>query len=127
MADDESNENTLDRTATATQAGRATVDELVAAFLDAPVVLPSATDPMTSPTQPVLVTIDGIQHVVIFDSLATAGQVSHLARYAASMRGRDALRGVRPGLGVLVRTAHSGFDLSPQLLDEIRAKQTSGE
>lgn len=121
-APDPSDGPSLATVLTAAQSGSATMDQLIATFLETTVVVPSATDPTTTPIQPVLVDVNGVKHVAVFDSLESAARVTNLASFAASMRGRDIARATRPELGILVSTASSGFDLSTALLSEIREK-----
>jgi hypothetical protein len=104
------------------QRGQKSIGDLVEAFLEATVVVPSGADPSRSAVQPVLVDVDGVQHVAVFASLPAATQTAKLAPFAVSMRGRDVVRAVQQGAGILVGTVSSGFDLSPALLSEVRQR-----
>lgn len=106
--------------------GEASIDELVRAFLESVVVLPSATDPTKEQIQPVYVEVDGVTHELVCDSLATVASSTNLARYAASMTGADIVQGTSPDVAILMRTATGGFSLDVALLNEIRARREGG-
>lgn len=98
-------------------------DNLINAFLDAVVVVPSGTNPGKDPLEPVMIDIDHVSHMLVCDSLATANNATDLAPYGVSMRGSDVVRGTSPGFAILVRTTSTGFAIDEALLNEIRGRR----
>ena len=111
----------LDAIAQAAQRGEAPIGELIETFLDCVVVVPSRGDIVSSPEsfQPVVLEIEGDTLVAVFSSAAAAA-VTDRARYAATIPGREVLRLLAPGLGLLVTTDNAGFEIRPELARSIR-------
>lgn len=106
----------------AASGGQAEHDALINAFVEAVVVVPSASDPSKSAFEPVLVNIEDTPHMLVCDSLAAASDASNLAAYVVSMRGIDVVRGLTPGHALFVKTPKTGFAIDEALLNEIRTR-----
>lgn len=109
----------LDELATQAQAGTITMQELVTAFLDTMVMMPSATDPQTVGVEPVLAKIEDIPHLVVATGEEGLKRTLSLSTHAFTITGRDVIAGLQPGSGLLVNTADSGFSLHPQMIEAI--------
>ena len=106
----------LDELAIQAQAGEITMQQLVEAFLDTVVMLPSAADPMTEGVKPVLVKIEDLPHLVVATGEEGLKRTLSLSTHAITISGRDVFAGLQPGSGVLVNTAETGFSLHPKIV-----------
>lgn len=104
------------------QEGRLPVQELLAALIDADLALPSATEVMMdgSGFQPVLFPKDKVQMLACFSDKSRIGELSAQAPYCLGMKGREILRRVPPGFGLVVNPGWlTGFDVSPEGIKNI--------
>lgn len=106
----------------AANGGQAEHDALINAFVEAIIVVPSASDPTKGVFEPVLVNIEDTPHMLVCDSLAAARDASNLAAHVVSLRGIDVVRGVTPGHALFVKTPKTGFAIDEALLNEIRKR-----
>lgn len=106
----------LDSLAKQAEAGDITTQQLIEAFLDTVVMLPSSTDPTTTPLRPVLVNIEDIPHLVVATGEEGLRRTLSLSTHAVTITGRDVLAGLQPGSGVLVNTSDSGFSIHPTVV-----------
>lgn len=106
----------LDELTRQAQAGTVTTKQLIEAFLDTMVMMPSASDPQTVGLKPVLVRIEDIPHVVVATGDKGLERTRSLSTHAMTILGRNVLAGAQPGSGILVNTEDSGFTIHPEVL-----------
>ena len=105
-------------------AGRATGAQVVEALLATELVVPSGAPvgPNFAGFVPVLYDRDGTQMLAVFTTFDRVGQVATLARYALTIVGRELLRIMPPGAGLVLDPGHSeGFELLPDAIARLRA------
>lgn len=111
--------SSLDELARLAQNGEATLQQLVEAFLETVVLIPSGSDPAQEGVQPVLVNVEDLPYLVVATGEAGLKHTQGIATFAVSLLGRDVLAGVQPGNGVVVNTEDSGFSLHPDMVREL--------
>ncbi len=104
------------------QAGQLAVPELLAVLMDSEVAVPSATAVLAdgSGMQPLMFPKNGVQMLACFTEKNRIGEFSSVAPYCLVLKGRDLLRRVPPGYGLVVNPGTStGFDVSPHGIAKI--------
>lgn len=120
MAGMSSEGSTVDAIARDVQAGRASTDDLIEAFLAASVLVPSATEPVEATFTPVVASIGTTAYLVVATTPASLARTSHLAAYSLALAGAEVVQRARPGQGILVNTGEDAFDIGPALAAELR-------
>lgn len=95
--------------------------ELVAGFLDALVIVPSATNPAETVT-PVLTDIEGIECMVVAASQAGLNRTNEIATFAFSVQGKFVAQGLDPQFGLVVNTADGSFAIPRDTLATVRER-----
>ena len=111
----------------AAQRGEATTTDVLGAFLDAVVIVPSgpAYDDTKGPFEPLIVSNGTDSFMVVFSTVKQVskfGAAAGATPYLASMPAIDVVKRLAPGAGIVVNPGSDvGFEILPTLLDSIRA------
>lgn len=108
------------------EAGEVTHIDLVEAFLETTIYVPSAEDPEKGPIQPVLSKVEGVEYHVVASSVDALQKTIEVAEYAVPMDGRVLVNGMNPEIGLLVNHAQGAFAMPKAMLDDIRAQRPLG-
>jgi SseB protein N-terminal domain len=126
MADDRLSGQTEFETLIArARAGEVSRADLILAFLDTMVVVPSGSDfdGGRGTLQPVQVERAGVTWMAVYTSLDGAKQVGHIAPYAVTLPGSTVIAGLAPGTGLVINPDGMGFELEPSLVAAIQRDQ----
>lgn len=101
---------------------------LITALLRAMLIVPSGTDISDDPSlfQPLLVAVEGIQHMVVFNSISAAQGAREMAPFGVTMRGADVIVRVAPGMGLLLIADHGQIALTATMLAAVRNDIAAG-
>jgi hypothetical protein len=107
------------------RAGEISRADLMLAFLDTMIVVPSGSDFKggRGTLQPVQVERAGVTWMAVYTSLEGAKQVGHVAPYAVTLPGSTVLAGLTPGSGLVVNPDGMGFEVEPSLVAAIQRDQ----
>lgn len=114
--------NDLESTLVEARQGRLPMKDLVKALVTSDIALPSGAEVMAdgSGFQPLLFPKNAVQMVACFTDKSRIGEYAKKAPYCLIMKGKDFLRGVPSGYGVVVNPGQEfGFDISPDGIKEI--------
>ena len=107
----------LERIIVLAQEGRASTFDVLEAFAEAQVVVPSGT-PITdnlSQLQPLLFDKDGVMMLAVFTHLDQIADFADLAAFALSVLGRSLMISMPPNAGLVVNPSRSiGFEMPPE-------------
>jgi hypothetical protein len=109
--------NKLDVALQQAQTGQLSLAELLATLMDSEVAVPSATEILQDGTgmQPLLFPKEGVQMLACFTDKSRIGEFSALAPYCLVLTGRELLRRIPAGYGLVVNPGTPiGFDVSPE-------------
>lgn len=98
--------------------------DVIEAMLRTQLVVPSGGDvgPGFEGFVPVLYDRDGVPMLAVFTSLDLAKRVTHLARFAVTMSGRDVIVRMPEGHGVVLNPGHDvGLEILPHAVETICA------
>ena len=126
MADDQLGERpSFEALINQARAGRLSRGDLMLAFLDASIVVPSGSNIAGGQghLQPVQVERSGVTWMVVFTSLEGAKAVSHIAPYAVTLQGSTIIAGLTSGSGLVVNPDGVGFEVEPSLVSAIQRDQ----
>lgn len=115
----------LERLAREAAAGAIGLNELVAGFLDAKVIMPSATNP-TEAVTPVLTDAQGTECIVVAASEEGLDRTKDMATFAFTLRGRDVVAGLAPQFGIVVNTVDGAFAIPSDTLATMRERANAG-
>lgn len=96
--------------------------DVIEAMLRTQLLVPSGADvgPGFVGFVPVLYDRDGVPMLAVFTSLERARAVTHLARYAVTMTGRDVVARMPTGHGIVLNPGHDvGLEILPQAIGTI--------
>lgn len=96
--------------------GQVPVSDLIRTLLDSDVVLPSGSEVLADGTgfEPLLFSKEKVQMVACFTDKSRIGEYVIMTPYCLVMKGKDFLRGIPSGHGVVVNPGQEvGFDISP--------------
>lgn len=114
--------NPLESAAEALRAGSGSMDAFIAIFLDAPLAVPTSTDPRTGPFSPVLTNAGGVVNMAVASRPDLLSRTAEVATHAISMVGRQVVAGVQPGYGVMVSIPSGAVQLTPADLAQARGQ-----
>lgn len=129
MADDRVNGPTeFENLIVRARAGGVSRGDLMLAFLETTVVVPSGSDFAggRGALQPVQLERRGVTWMAVYTSLEGAKQVGHLAPYAVTLPGSTIIAGLQPGSGLVVNPDGVGFEVEPSLVAAIQRDQAQG-
>lgn len=98
------------------QSGSLPVQGLLQILVDSELAVPSATEVIAdgSGFQPLLFPKEKVQMLACFSDKSRIGEFALLTPYCLVMKGRDLLRRMPPGFGLVINPGTStGFDISP--------------
>lgn len=104
------------------QDGEISIDDLLRGLIVAELAVPCANEVMEdgSGFQPLLFSRSGVPMVACFSDKERIGDFSTMAPYCLVMKGRDVLRRLSPGYGLVVNPGRSlGFDITPEGVEKI--------
>jgi len=101
---------------------------LITAILRAMLIVPQLDDVSGHPEKlsPLVATIDGVPHVVVFNSIESAKEAREAAPYGLTMTGADIITRLVPGTALLVAADSGRIGFTPEMLDTIRADIAAG-
>ena len=104
------------------EAGEISHLDLIHAFLDTTIYVPSRSDPEQGPIDPVITTVDDVDYLVIAASVDALQNTIDVATYAVPMDGRVLVRGMKPDLGIFVHLDTGAFAMPRAMIDDLRAQ-----
>ncbi|NYI42112.1 SseB family protein [Demequina lutea] len=106
----------LERLANRVRSGVASIDDLVAALMEAKVVIPTPDEPKGGGGfTPVIGMVDGIPRLVVATSYEAAARSSDVAQFAMSVKGKHIFAIVKDGVGIQLNTVAGSVDFPPEL------------
>ncbi|WP_460774279.1 SseB family protein [Microbacterium sp. GXF7504] len=103
------------------EAGEISHIELIDAFLETEIYVPSISDPEAGAIDPVISRVDEVDYLVIGATVDALEETIDVARYGVPMDGRVLVAGMDPELGILVNLGGGGaFAMPKAMLDDIR-------
>lgn len=102
--------------------GQVPVSDLMRALVDSDVVLPSGSEVLADGTgfEPLLFSKEKLQMVACFTDKSRIGEYVKMTPYCLVMKGKDFLRGIPSGHGVVVNPGQEvGFDISPDGIGKV--------
>ena len=108
------------------EAGEATHVELVDAFLDATVYVPSVTDPEGGTIDPVITRVDEVDYMVVASTTGALEHTGDVARFGVPMNGRSVITGMNPELALMINLSFGAFAMPKAMLDDIRSRNPLG-
>ena len=109
------------------EAGEISHIELIEAFLETEIYVPSMSDPEAGAIDPVISRIDEVDYLVIGATVDALEETIDVARYGVPMDGRVLVTGMDPELGILVNLGGGGaFALPKSMLDDLRGGSPLG-
>lgn len=115
----------LDALALELRSDQSKIHEIVRVFLGATVAMPVSVDANGDPRAPLCSTIDGDEYILVTTGEQATGRTADQAPYAIPMTGGDVIRGLAPGMGIVVNAAVGAFTLPPELVDRLRSGKSS--
>lgn len=100
--------------------GEVTHIDLIEAFLDTTIYVPSVTDPEAGEINPVMSNVEGVEYMVIASTVAALDRTSDVALYGVPMDGRVCVQGIDPAFSLLINTNTGAFAMPKAMLDDIR-------
>jgi hypothetical protein len=97
--------------------GKGSVADLMKLFVDSELAVPSAGEVMQdgSGFQPLLFPKEKSQMMACFSDKSRIGEFAAMAPYCLVMKGKDILRRMPPGYGLVINPGNSiGFDIAPE-------------
>ncbi len=107
------------------QNGRLEVRELVRVLMSSELAVPSAEEVMAdgSGFSPLLFNKNGVQMLACFSGMGRVGEFSDMTPYCLMMRGRELLRRVPSGYGLVINPGLTvGFDMTPDGVSRLRSE-----
>jgi hypothetical protein len=104
------------------QGGALPVQELLQILVDSDLAVPSAAEVVEdgSGFQPLLFPKEKVQMLACFSDKSRIGEFASLVPYCLVIKGRDLLRRMPPGYGLVINPETStGFDISPEGIAKI--------
>ena len=109
------------------EAGEISHIELIEAFLETEIYVPSMSDPEAGAIDPVISRIDEVDYLVVGATVDALEETIDVARYGVPMDGRVLVTGMDPELGILVNLGGGGaFALPKAMLDDLRGGSPLG-
>ncbi len=109
------------------EAGEISHIELIEAFLETEIYVPSMSDPEAGAIDPVISRIDEVDYLVVGATVDALEETIDVARYGVPMDGRVLVNGMDPELGILVNLGGGGaFALPKAMLDDLRGGSPLG-
>ena len=102
--------------------GQVPVSDLMGKLVDSDVVLPSGSEVLADGTgfEPLLFSKEKVQMVACFTNKSRIGEYVKMTPYCLVMKGKDFLRGIPSGHGVVVNPGQEvGFDISPDGIGKV--------
>jgi|SRR5690348_14161419 len=102
--------------------GQVPVSDLMGKLVDSDVVLPSGSEVLADGTgfEPLLFSKEKVQMVACFTDKSRIGEYVKMTPYCLVMKGKDFLRGIPSGHGVVVNPGQEvGFDISPDGIGKV--------
>lgn len=102
--------------------GQAPVSDLIRALVDSDVALPSRSEVLADGKgfEPLLFSKEKVQMVACFTDKSRIGEYVKMTPYCLVMKGKDFLRGLPSGHGVVINPGQEvGFDISPDGVSEV--------
>jgi len=117
----------LERLANRVRSGAAGIDELVAALMNAKVVIPTPDEPTGGGGfTPVIGMVDGTPRLIVAASFEAAARSRDVAEFAMSVEGRYIFAIVKEGVGIQLNTVVGSVDFPPELCAEVIKKYSLG-
>lgn len=121
MTDASHTPDDLSTLAARAEAGEISRLDLIAAFLEAEIYVPSMSDPDVGAIDPVISRIDEVDYLVVGATVDALEETIDVAQYGVPMDGRVLVAGMDPELGILVNLGGGGaFALPKAMLDDLR-------
>jgi len=127
MTDAPNTPDTLATLAARAEAGEISHHELIEAFLDTTIYVPSMSDPEAGPIDPVISKIEDVDYLVISSTVEALEDTIDVAQFAVPMDGRVLVVGMNPDLALLVNLGGGAFAMPKGILDDLRALATRSE
>jgi len=103
------------------EAGEVSHIDLIEAFLETTIYVPSISDPEAGAIDPVISRIDEVDYLVAGATVDALEETIDVARYGVPMDGRVLVTGMDPELGILVNLGGDrAFAMPKAMLDDIR-------
>lgn len=115
----------LDALALELRTDQSKIREAVQVFLGATVAMPVSVTEDGKPRAPLQSTIDGVEYILVATGEQAAGRTADQAPYGIPMTGADVIRGLAPGMGIVVNATVGAFTLPPDLVDRLRGGKSA--
>ena len=126
MTDAAQTPDDLSALAARAEAGEISHLDLIEAFLNATIYVPSISDPEAGAIDPVISKIDEVDYLVAAATVDALDETIDIARYAVPMDGRVLVQGMDPDLAVLVNLGGGAFAIPKAMLDDLRSETPLG-